>query len=233
MNHLRPFRQLKLKKRVKIGLFLIALGCLVLILSLDNGIRPILIQHAQAKAKTYANTVLNQTIQTILKEQNVIYEQIVRIVRQEDNSISSVEIDSIQVNALKSRIIGCVQKEISSGPTVAVAIPLGTLSGSEYFLGRGPELHFSLKISATVTAGLKSHFVSAGINQTLHRITMPITTKLYLMMPLYRTGCEVVNDFLIAETVIVGKIPDAYTNVVETPSDDIAGVLFDYSAETS
>lgn len=233
MSRILLKRPKRIKFKAKFGLFLIILGCLILALSLDHTIRPILLQHAQARAQIFANTIINQTVKRLLKEENLTYDQIVRVTRNADQSIASVQIDSVCVNTLKAELIGRAQKEISAAQPITVGIPMGTLSGVDYLLGRGPELRFSLKMSAALTAALKSSFTSAGINQTLHRITLQIHAKLYLVMPLYRSGCEAANDFLIAETVIVGKIPDAYTNVVETPSDDIAGVLFDYSASTS
>ncbi len=227
------FWQKKSNNRVKFGLILIFLGILILTVSLDHGIRPILLQHANARAKTYANTVLNKTVQNVLREQNIVYTDIVKITRNTDDSVSSLEIDSLMVNAIKSLLIGQIQNEIANGESVRVSIPVGTLSGVDFLIGRGPSIHFTLEISSAVTAGLKSSFIAAGINQTLHRVVLHLNTQLYLIMPLYKTACNIENDFLIAETVIVGKIPDAYTNVVETPSDDIAGVLFDYSAQAS
>ena len=72
--------------------------------------------------------------------------------------------------------------------------------------------------------------MSAGINQTLHQITLIISADVHFIMPWYRTKGNFETDFLLAETIIVGEVPDAYTNVIESVGSDMAGDLFDFAA---
>ena len=110
-------------------------------------------------------------------------------------------------------------------------IPLGTLSGNQFLNNRGPKIRIELDISSAVYSKISSEFISAGINQTLHRITLTISTDIYFIMPWYRSSGGYQTEFILAETIIVGKVPDAYTNVIEYPGSNIAGEIFDYSAD--
>ena len=43
-------------------------------------------------------------------------------------------------------------------------------------------------------------------------------------------GIKYVNSVIAAETIIVGKSPDAFTNVVESQTDNTGGLINDYGA---
>ena len=42
--------------------------------------------------------------------------------------------------------------------------------------------------------------------------------------------CFATAIMIAAQTVIVGKTPDAFTNVVESPTDNTGGLINDYGA---
>ena len=56
-------------------------------------------------------------------------------------------------------------------------------------------------------------FESAGINQTLHRIMLKVTTTVYLVSSWHSTSVEIASSYLIAETVLVGSVPNVYANI--------------------
>jgi len=58
---------------------------------------------------------------------------------------------------------------------------------------------------------LKSDFSTAGINQTHHRIIAEITISYKFFIPGKWQGSKVVADIVVAETVIMGTVPDSYT----------------------
>ena len=111
-------------------------------------------------------------------------------------------------------------------------IPIGTLTGNQFLNNRGPKIRIEMQVSSAVYSKIASKFISAGINQTLHQITLSISSDIYFVMPWYRSSGSFQTEFTIAETVIVGKVPEAYTNVIEYPGSNIAGEIFDYSAST-
>ena len=65
---------------------------------------------------------------------------------------------------------------------------------------------------------------------TLHRIIIEISADVDALIPGYQTRVPVKTSIVAAETVIVGRVPDAYTHVV-TGSGELAGTLNDYGAE--
>ncbi|HHX58006.1 MAG TPA: sporulation protein YunB, partial [Clostridiales bacterium] len=64
-----------------------------------------------------------------------------------------------------------------------------------------------------VKTNLKSEFTPAGINQTRHRILIDITVQLLIVMPSKSEIAEISIDYVLAETIIVGDVPENYINM--------------------
>lgn len=58
-----------------------------------------------------------------------------------------------------------------------------------------------------------SEFVSSGINQTLYRVNLLLTASVRLVMPGVSETISVRAEAAIAESIIVGDVPEVYTNV--------------------
>ena len=91
-----------------------------------------------------------------------------------------------------------------------IRIPLGSLVDSELVWARGPELRVRALRVGTVSAEFRSDFSQAGVNQTLHKIDLELAVPLTLMLPggAVETVCE--TQIPIAETVIVGQVPQIF-----------------------
>ena len=53
----------------------------------------------------------------------------------------------------------------------------------------------------------------AGINQTLHQIIMTITIQITIVTPAGTDLIETSSQVVVAETVIVGTVPNSYLSV--------------------
>lgn len=208
----------------------ILLLLITLILKIDDRLRFITNNYAQNKAKILANTVINQTVSTYLDENEIVYSDLIKINSTGEGKVTSVEFDTVELTKIKSGIISAVQNNINKSDAVVLEIPIGTISGNQYLNNRGPKIRIELQISSAVYSKISSKFISAGINQTLHQITLTISADVHFIMPWYRSKGNFETDFLLAETIIVGEVPDAYTNVIESVGSDMAGDLFDFAA---
>ena len=213
--------------------------CMVLILTVmitvtleaDSRLRVIVNNYANSKAKVLSNSVINQTVHKYLQDNNLKYSDLLKINTKEDGTVTSVEFDTVEMTKIKSGIISQIQKEVNAHNVVVMNIPVGTLTGNQFLNNRGPTVRIEMQISSAVYSKISSKFISAGINQTLHQITLSIRSDVYFIMPWYRSSGSFETEFILAETIIVGEVPDAYTNVIEYPGSNIAGEIFDYSAD--
>lgn len=213
-----------------IAIILLLCSLILIILKTDDRLRLITTNYAKNRAKIVANTVINETVSRYLENHSITYSDLIKINTTDDGKVTSVEFDTITLTKIKAEIITRVQNEINNRELQVLNVPIGTLTGNQYLNNRGPTIHIELKMSSAVYSKISSQFSSAGINQTLHKITLDIKTEIYFVMPWYRSSGEFETDFLLAETIIVGDVPDAYTNVIEKVGSDLAGDLFDFAA---
>lgn len=178
-----------------------------------------------------SNSIINQTVHSYLEAQNIKYSEILRINTKEDGTVTSVEFDTVRLTKLKSGVISQIQQNINKQGYIKMKVPVGTLTGNQFLNNKGPSIDIDMTVSSAVYSKISSEFISAGINQTLHKIILTINTDIYFVMPWYRSSGNFQTEFVLAETVIVGEVPDAFTNVIEYPGSNIAGEIFDYSAE--
>ena len=64
-----------------------------------------------------------------------------------------------------------------------------------------------------IAADYTNSFTAAGVNQTLHRVSLDITATIYLFLPGKILPVSVSSSVCVAETVIVGETPDTYLDL--------------------
>jgi hypothetical protein len=82
----------------------------------------------------------------------------------------------------------------------------------DIFTGRGPRLTFVISLSGSASTDIVNEFHTAGINQTRHLMILNVKTKIYIIMQSGNITAETENSIVIAETVIVGKVPEIYSD---------------------
>lgn len=201
-----------------------------LFFSYDGNFREILMNYAKSVASARVNTILNDAVYDYLGQNGVEYSSLTDFTYSGD-TVSSVKYNTVLINRIKSGIVSLIQKKVANQSEISVGVPVGTIIGNSFTYNRGPEIKTDVKISSHVKSKMISSFESAGINQTLHGILLNLDIDIYLVSPWYRTSSNVTSEFIITETIIVGKVPEAYTVVIESESDNTGGLINDYGAE--
>ncbi len=189
--------------------------------------------YAKDQATTIVFNAANKAVGDYLAENGVTYNDIVNLTRNSAGDISSLEIDIVKINELKSGITDLIASGTALGEEYTIGIPIGTLFGNEYTLGLGPQMKFKMQMVSTVTTDFESNFYSAGINQVLHQILIRVKISGSVIIPWCKTPFNLETTVIAAQTVLVGVTPEAYTNVIESYSygqDGVVGDLFDYGA---
>lgn len=148
-----------------------------------------------------------------------------------EGEVVSVQSDTGRINLLKAALTQSLMRQLESKEVARLDISCGTLTGMELLAGRGPTVKMQLELRGGIKTDITSQFYEAGINQTIHRICCTVTADYYLLLPGCRFAVTLTTTVPIAESVIVGKVPDAYTYVVGDESDTI-GRIFDYGAQS-
>ncbi len=193
-------------------------------------IHPVIMRYAVSEAETIMLNSANEAVLKVLKENNVTYSDIARLTANDDGYVTSLEIDVYEVNRLKSNISNATAKIIGQKEFYDLSIPIGTFLGNAYTSGLGPSVNFKMQLTTTAFVDFKHEFKSAGINQVLHIITVEIDIRGSLIIMGYNKSIRAATSAIAAQTVIVGKTPDAFTNVIESQNDNTGGLINDYGA---
>ncbi len=93
--------------------------------------------------------------------------------------------------------------------SVTVEVPVGSLTGIALLNGRGFPVPLSGELEASADLSFQTEFVSAGINQSCHRVTMTVTGPRSIPSPsVLQTQAQVETSTVLAETVLVGEVPE-------------------------
>jgi sporulation protein YunB len=94
-----------------------------------------------------------------------------------------------------------------------IRIPIGNFTGNELLAGRGPKIEVKIVPVGSVSTDYKTEFISTGINQKRHRIYLEIKSKMTIVAPFTNKTVEVINNVNVAETVLIGNVPDTFYNL--------------------
>lgn len=200
------------KKRNAVFIILI---CIVLtaVFALNHALRMKLRDIAVYKCKNSATDMINRSIQNTLDDLDYTYSDLVEINKNSENEITSVSCVSSKINSLKTNISNEINKDFENQDKNGFSIAVGTISGINLFSGVGPDITVHFEKEGSVKTNIKSSFSSAGINQTLHRIYIEVSSDIVAVAAAGTYKSSVETEFLLAETVIVGEIPERYASI--------------------
>ena len=195
---------------------MVFLGVLIIIFTVifDCWFRPVIEQMLEYRCKLIADRTVSRVITLHLEEIETDYSDIVSFIYDENGEIGALRTNPAMINSMKAMIMEGVNTELSKIGTEKVGISLGTLSGISYLYGTGAEIMFSVKPMGVARSQLYSRFESSGINQTMHSVVLQIDTEISPLLPGLNETFMITTEFIVAQTVIVGEVPDSFSNII-------------------
>lgn len=182
----------------------------ILFLVLHSRVEPLAEQLALARINDQASNVLGSAINREIAENEIDYDDLVTLVRNEAGDITALRTNMQQMNLLKAHIMVQMEEEMYALDSGRIGIPLGNLTGLGILNGRGPKLPVKVLAVSSSGAEFYSDFQDAGINQTIHRIMLRVILDLVLLLPGGTVSDQVYTDVCVAETVLLGQVPQWY-----------------------
>lgn len=174
---------------------------------LDHQMRPLITAAAKSRAQIISANAINESVLDEITKLDINYSNVVSLDHNKEDKIIAINTDIKKVNILKTSVTLAVQNKMSSMEKKDLNIPFGTLTGTEIFNGRGPNVPLKLTLSGSVLTNFRSNFESSGINQTKHQLYLDVSTSVFAMIPGYPVTTAIDTSVLIAETIIVGDVP--------------------------
>ena len=193
--------------RAIIALLLVALVVFCIIrYKYDNVIR----QLAEVQIRNSTSDLTNDAIAKQIANGNIAYDRIVYFEKDLDGRITALKTNIGEVNRLKTDILNIITDEILALDSTDLGIPLGSLFLPEFISGKGPEIPVHIIAIRNSDAVFESHFSEAGINQTLHQVTMVVSVDVAVLVLGKTDTFTMTSEVVVAETVIVAAVPDTF-----------------------
>ena len=151
---------------------------------------------------------VNTVVAAIMAEGDYDGESFVNFEKNDAGEITAVSSNMARINALSAeildRVIGATENR-----TLEVSVPLGNLTGVSLLMGRGPGVPVEIIMLTSSHVEFQNRVVTAGINQTKHQISLEIVVDIDTLIPWGTESAQVVTEVMIADVVVVGKVPSS------------------------
>ena len=200
------WRLRRLFYRLLIGLCL----CVLLFFLFRTKYRDVIRELAETQVKNTTSDLTNDAIAKQIAVGDIQYDRIVYFEKDLDGRITALKTNMSEVNRLKTDILNIINDEILALDTSDIGIPLGSLFLPELLSGKGPAIAVHILSIRNSDATFVSSFSQAGINQTLHQLTMEVSVDVAVLVLGLTDSFTVTSEVVVAETVIVGDVPQTY-----------------------
>ena len=194
----------KRKKRLWLILPLIvlmALACAWLRLE------PAVAELAAAQAADEASDLIAEAITAQMELEDITYDSLVVLEKDAGGNLLALRTDMNQLNRLRNETLAIINARILDSRETELGVPLGSVFLPALFSGKGPRLPVRVLTVSNCDAEFSSSFQEAGINQTLHRITMQVAMNVTILTPAGTQSLRVDSGVVVAETILIGRVP--------------------------
>lgn len=204
------------KNNIKAAL-IICMIFLVVVISgykINNDLKPVMLSYCDYECRVIAI----ETINTVVKQRfgdEINYSDIMSIKNDNEGNVSMIQANTAILNKVSSQMSIDIQdqlKERGEGG-VQIQLPLGVLFKNDFFSYMGPKFSFKMIPAGLAIVKYRSEFDAAGINQTRHTVYFDISSDMYVLIPLGKDKITVETSIPVAESIIVGKVPETYVGL--------------------
>ena len=212
-------RSFQVKNILRLALFLLGVFLLAVLLTATARMKPLLESLATVRVSNTVTGIVTQAVDEAVQSGKIRYEDLTSFEKDNEGKITALHSNMAAFNRLQADILDTILERVGQVSTRDLSIPLGSLTGSALLAGRGPRISVRMESVGSSSAYFENQFISAGINQTKHNIMLNIDVYVTILLPGFATATKVSNSFTVAETVIVGSVPNTYTHFSTAPQD--------------
>ena len=195
---------------ILLGLLLIC----ILLLLLEQNLSQTMLDMAYAQAYSMAVETLNRAVKDVT-ENGVGYEELIDMRLDGEGHVSLLRANTMRMNEIAAQTALKAEDELNSIKNQFVEIPLGAGLGVRFLSGFGPRIRVQILPVGAVHTSFDTQLETAGINQTRHKIFLTLRATVSLIIPTGSQLVEVESKIPIAESIIVGDVPQSFVDVVD------------------
>lgn len=166
-----------------------------------------------AMAVSNATDLINRTVSDVveakMQELAGADRSFVSFEKDQSGNITAIVTDTAKVNVLSAELLSAVVAASDAGD-LNLRVPLGDLLGVSLLLGKGPRIPVKITLLTSSRVEVSNVLTDAGINQTRHQLLLSIRVDADVLLPWEIRSAAIETPVLVAENVIVGRVPQTY-----------------------
>lgn len=174
-------------------------------------VSPIIKTYTSAETRAVTEEAINRAVSNVINL-SLKYDSLIDISYTASGDIASFTANQFEINSISREIVEQAQIEMQTLGDEGLNINLGTFSGMPFLIGRGPIINLKLTPIGAVSSSFESTFESVGINMTKHTLYLYINVHVNIVLPIKSYDIYTSNQVLLAESIIIGKVPEVYLN---------------------
>jgi len=175
-------------------------------------VNPVIRVLSEEKVRELTTLAINEAAEVILLESGHDNDDLVEVIRNNEGNIEMLRVNTVALNLMAMRVANLSQQRLADLGEQGLRVPIGTLSGLTFLAGRGPDFNIRAYPVGAVDISFATQFISAGINQTRHKIMLNVDTEMSVILPGVQTF-ETRTELILVDSIIVGQIPDTVLNM--------------------
>ena len=199
----------------KIIAYILIISGILSIMSLyifSKHLRPRIISISQKFVENEVSMIIDEEIKSLMLEEFLSYDKITLINRNSDGNINSISINSVLINNFANELDIKIGDRVENKDTIRNEIYLSSLIGADFLSGIGPKIPIRFQPVSVTNADISHTFEEAGINQTIHTVSLKVSIDIEILLPIAHSNITVLSEMPIAQTIIVGTVPKTYFN---------------------
>ena len=225
----------KSRGKILIGLLVFLLFFTVVpIIIFDKSLSYQLELYSKQIAINKISSEISNAIYEELSRTHITYDSIMKTENDINGRLTALKADMISVNILKNKLDIAVSEVCSRDTYFEMKIPIGNILGNSFLYGDGFDIGIKFRPVGRAVTNMSGDFKETGINQTLYRVSFDVDVEIAIVFPFRYVEVPLKIETVIAETVIVGEVPDSFTHFDlngDITSQDFQGYVEDYMAE--
>ena len=170
-------------------------------------LEPAIEDMAAARVADEASDLIAEAITAQMERDGVCYDSVVSLEKDAQGRLLALRTDMNRLNRLRNETLSIINERLTGGDESELGVPLGSVFLPALLSGKGPRLPVRVLTVSNCDAEFYSGFREAGINQTLHRITMQVAMNVTLLTPAGTQTVRVDSGVVVAETILIGQVP--------------------------
>lgn len=216
---MRYFSSIIKKKGFIVWIIVIIVLILYIYKYIDNNIKPTIVAISEIRSRSITTQAINNTIRTKIKR-DINYNDLIFVKYDNEGKVALMQANTILMNNIASEVAIEVQEQLKGISKSTIKVPLSNAFNTQ--LITLPSVNIQIVPQGSVAVDFATEFESSGINQTRHRIYIIVVTDIKMIVPLVEETLQITTNIPIAETIIIGDVPEQYFNI---PQDSILNVV--------